>query len=177
MEKKPRSHSFRLVPQVHQRRVRTFVTPLESRDHRGAHLISSQKKPFRHSSPCTGSQPHAQYESPRNRGPDQAGGWENGYVGGSQDCSRTHSFGCSFQPGPCRRSPVRAGKRVQRMDLPSFIVTRAVYTGLLDRVKRFINRRRDLGYSNPTEFIKEAICRYLNELESAEKLSFRKEPE
>ncbi len=48
---------------------------------------------------------------------------------------------------------------------------------LLDRVKRFINRRKDLGYSNPTEFIKEAIRRYLNELESAEKLSFRKEPD
>ncbi len=63
------------------------------------------------------------------------------------------------------------------MELPSFIVTRAVYAGLLDRVKRFINRRRDPGYSNPTEFIKEAISRYLNELEFAEKLSSRKEAE
>ncbi len=52
-----------------------------------------------------------------------------------------------------------------------------LHAELVERVKRFISRRRDLGYSNPTEFIKEAIRRHLNELESAEKLSFRKEPE
>ncbi len=46
---------------------------------------------------------------------------------------------------------------------------------LLERVKRLIKRRMDLGYTNPTEFIKDAIRRRLDEIESTEKLSFRKE--
>ncbi len=48
---------------------------------------------------------------------------------------------------------------------------------LKDKVERLLARHKDLGYTSVAEFMKDAVRRRIEEIESAEKLSFRKVPE
>ena len=86
------------------------------------------------------------------------------------------------QAQEARRAPLGAGpgQRTGRQRQRVGVVVVASDGVVEEKVRKFILPPRpllDLGYSNPTEFIKEAIYRYLNELKSAEKLSFQEEPE